>query len=101
MTVPADRHAPLPAAPVTWALPDEGNDVPSGAGGSFSGFDERFAGIALHDDAFDAPVYRSLSGGLFFEATDALNFDAEPPVYRSLSVAAPVAPPASVEEADR
>jgi len=112
---PETRQPPLP----TRAFSEEGNDMPVGAGTSFdalssnasrgpsfSGFDERFASIALDGDAFDAPVYRSLSAGLHFEPAGALEFDFnEPPVYRSLSGLAPAAPlpqdRVSVEEADR
>ena len=94
------QHSPLPAPPMMWALPDEANDVPSGFGGfdghevtnvaCFGGFDGHYASVALQDDDFDAPVYRSL-GNVFSEDALDLASDDESPRYRSL----PIAPAAS------
>merc|ERR1719198_2401953 len=50
--------SPLPVAPMTWGHFDDVNDMPSGA--SRASVEDHFAGIALGDDDFDAPVYRSL-----------------------------------------
>lgn len=73
-----------------WARPDEMNEVPAGFGGGFGGgiasFDDApFASVALDDDDFDAPVYRSLGSILGAEAVGALDLavEDESPRYRS------------------
>ena len=100
--------SPLPMAPMAWRQPTMEEvglrDTPSG----FGGVDERFAGIALDDADFDAPVYRSLAG-LFADdaATGAVGYaeEDELPIYRSLSGAfegdSPARDPLAPEEADR
>jgi len=115
----SSQLSPLPHAPMSWALPQEGNDVPSGAGGSGS-IDERFGDIALSDDEFEQPRYRSSSNdefelpvyrglGGFLPADEVaaslLDFADERPVYRSIGLApAPQlssGEPLSAEDAER
>ena len=110
----AAHASPLPSAPMMWGRPDEANDLPSGFA-AFDGdfldttraFDDRFAGIALADDEFEAPVYRSLGGFLGDDAGGIdLAVESESPRYRSLSSMAPThsrrrdEAPLSAEEAD-
>jgi len=102
----ATQHSPLPSAPMMWGRPDEANDVTSAfGGGGFmgeDGFGGGFAGIALADDEFEAPVYRSLGGFLGSDASD-LDFavEEESPRYRSMpGVSREEAPPLSAEDAD-
>ena len=75
----ASAPSPLPTAPMQWAQPEEANEEV---------FDS-FAGIALADDDFDAPVYRSLDGifssGSGCAAYETGEEEAEAPVYRGLA----------------
>merc|ERR1712227_281920 len=82
----------LPEAPMSWAFQlDEGhqesNDFLTGSDEGGSSIGESFEGIALSDEHFEPPVYRSLGG--FLPADGALDFaDFDEPVYRSLGLAA-------------
>ena len=95
----AAQASPLPSAPMMWGRPDEANDLPSGFAtldGEFThSFDHRFAGMALADDEFEAPVYRSLAGFLGQDA-GGIDLASESESPRSLSSEAPL----SAEEAD-
>merc|ERR1719378_1887717 len=78
---------------MTWGHPEEVNDMPSGfgtsllgGGGLGGGFGEQFGSIALGDDDFDAPVFRSL-GGNFSETASDLASEEESPRFRSLGLA--------------
>ena len=94
--------AALPAAPMIWAHArfDELNDPAPGAfGGSF-------ADVALADDDFDAPVYRSLGDvmGCSMESTGGLDLavEDESPRYRSFGVPPDMAEDSmTAEDADR
>jgi hypothetical protein len=70
---------PLPTAPLLWELLEPHDDVPLASG--------EFAEMALNDEDFDLPVYRSLAAASMFDAApvelDDQDFDA--PVYRSLT----------------
>ena len=96
--------SPLPGAPMSW--PHEADAVPVG----FAGFEERFlgasfgtedqfAGVALQDDDFDAPVYRSIGGIMGADAAglDLASEEDSPARYRSLGAGEPM----SEEQADR
>ena len=100
----ATQPSPLPSAPMLWGRPDEANDAIAES----TGFDQHFAGVALNDDDFDAPVYRSLAGVLDLDAMGSLDLASEnedSPRYRSLEmVSHPSSPhdePMSAEAAER
>ncbi len=113
-TSTAAQPSPLPGAPMMWAHPEEINDGPSpgffGADGFSAGFlgggadfeGASFADIALADDDFDAPVYRSLGGVFGADATAGLDLasEDESPRYRSFG-GVPEDAPMSADEADR
>merc|ERR1719473_2329460 len=81
--------SPIPSAPMMWARPDEmnGHFDAERFGSGMAGFEMPFANIALADDDFDAPVYRSLGGvmgaGAMGTLDLAVEYEDDSPRYRS------------------